>query len=318
MCISPPHSWDHLSHQSRGVPSLERPVPLPVHRQALPSLGRVYQTPTHWGFLAPPALDGLTHAGGGETQQRSAPAAWPCRASSSKESFFVTPRGQLQDPHSRVIQEAPSPPKTQWLWTDGAHLSAWVPPQQVCCLGIPYTSTGQTALSLLLTESAKSHTRLAILWDTRDESHDSGVHLARGNLPRCVEGPSEPCLGARNQRAHCHVAVPGNPAFSSFLSSPQPCSDRSGAPNLSSVTVVCWSKWREETGAGARPGAQGHRHQVAPLLLPFSFPVFSPSWSPEAEGSPQIPDLHVPCCCRSLSDTPVFSSEDPTAPADAH
>lgn len=73
--------------------------------------------------------------------------------------------------------------------------------------------------------------------ECEQRSPDYSVHLSVGIWPRCVEGPSEPCLGAKNQGTHCHVSGSGKPVFS-FLCPSSPAQTGAWPPDLSSVSPL--------------------------------------------------------------------------------
>lgn len=80
--------------------------------------------------------------------------------------------------------------------------------------------------------------RLAGPLECKQRSPDYRVHLSVGIWPGCVEGTSEPCLGAKNQGTHCHVSVPGKAVFSSFLCPSSPPQTGAWPPDLSSVSPL--------------------------------------------------------------------------------
>lgn len=134
----------------------------------------------------------------------------------------MTP-GQLQDPRPESAKQHPVLPRPSGSDRWG-HLSVWVPPQRVCCLGIRFPSTGHTALSHLLTDSATT------AWPSSGIPEMSPVTpeftWLMGTCPGVQRDPLSQSR-SKSQRAHTLLSL-GNLLSRLFSPARQPCSDRSG------------------------------------------------------------------------------------------
>lgn len=139
-----------------------------------------------------------------------------------------------------------------------------------------------------------------------------------GTRPRCVEGPSEPGLGATNRGAHCRLVAflsLGNALSPPFPAPSCPAQAAAGPPDLSLLSPLIWLNWGEESRAGGGRELRVACCRPEPLLCVSRCPIFSTcSEFPEAERSPYIPPFCMFFCSHSLSGALVLLNGDNPAP----